>query len=65
VAPDVEGYVARGIALAHEPGTPNRLAVLRQGMRDRLRTAPVCDAVGFARDMEVAYTGMFHRGDRP
>jgi predicted O-linked N-acetylglucosamine transferase (SPINDLY family) len=59
VAPDKEGYVASAIALAHAPESPRRLEELRQGMRDRLRAAPVCDAVRFARDMEEEYLRMF------
>jgi predicted O-linked N-acetylglucosamine transferase (SPINDLY family) len=61
VAPDLESYVARAIALAQDPATPGRLVELRRGLRDRLRAAPVCDAVRFARDMEKEYLGMLHQ----
>ena len=63
VASDQEGYVAHAIALAHATDTPSRLDQLRRGMRDRLRAAPVCDTIRFARDMEEEYLRMSHRGD--
>jgi predicted O-linked N-acetylglucosamine transferase (SPINDLY family) len=59
VAADLENYVARAIALAHDDDTPGRLEELRRGMRNRLSAAPVCDAVGFARDLEAAYLAMW------
>jgi predicted O-linked N-acetylglucosamine transferase (SPINDLY family) len=65
VAPDLESYVARATALAHDPDTPGRLDELRRGLRDRLCAAPACDAARFARDMEEVYVGMSSRGERP
>jgi protein O-GlcNAc transferase len=55
VLPDAEGYVQRAIALAADPTTPARLAILRGELRDRLRAAPVCDCVGMCRAMEAFY----------
>jgi predicted O-linked N-acetylglucosamine transferase (SPINDLY family) len=55
LAADLEGYVQKAVALANDPNTPDVLTELRSAMRDRLRAAPVCDAVGFARNMEAIY----------
>lgn len=55
IAPDVEGFVQKAITLANDPGTSERLAELRQTMRERLRQSPVCDVQGFARSMEREY----------
>lgn len=55
VEPDLASYVARAIALANDPTTPSRLAALRAAMRDRLRTAPICDAAGYCRTVEEVY----------
>lgn len=62
VAPDLESYVARAIELAWQPDAPGRLHELRSGLRDRLRAAPVCDAAGFARNLEDLYLEMARRG---
>ena len=65
VAADLDGFVARAVALAREPDTPARLDALRRAMRDRLRAAPVCDVRSFARDMEGEYLEMWRRrGER-
>jgi predicted O-linked N-acetylglucosamine transferase (SPINDLY family) len=55
IAADLEGYIAKAIAIAVDPGTPERLGSLRRTMRDRLRAQPVCDVGAFARNMEEAY----------
>jgi protein O-GlcNAc transferase len=47
--------VAGAITLGRDPDTPARLQSLRQGMRDRLLAAPVCDAPALARAMEDLY----------
>jgi predicted O-linked N-acetylglucosamine transferase (SPINDLY family) len=51
----LEDYIAHAIALATSPDAPRQLAVLRSNMRDALRQSPVCDAAGFARNMESIY----------
>ena len=61
VAPDLDGFVAKAVALAREPEVPARLDALRHTMRDRLRAAPVCDVASFARNMEEAYLQMWRR----
>ncbi len=55
VMPDENAYVQRGIELATDPATPALLAVLRAGLRDRLRGSPACDTAGLARAMEAFY----------
>jgi len=61
VAPDLDGFVAQGVALARDPAFPARLDSLRRTMRDRLRAAPVCDTDSFARSMEDAYLQMWQK----
>jgi predicted O-linked N-acetylglucosamine transferase (SPINDLY family)/Flp pilus assembly protein TadD len=59
VARDLDGFVAQGIALARDAGTPARLDALRRTMRDRLCQAPVCDVARFTRDMEAIFTRLW------
>ncbi len=56
VAEDVAGFVERGIAVLTDPQTPDRLASLRAGMRERLRASPVCDSAGLCAALEAIYT---------
>ena len=66
VARDLEGYVDQAARLAHAADACDRLAVLRQGMRQQLRNSSVCDTRGFARNMERIYMGILpHRGAGP
>jgi predicted O-linked N-acetylglucosamine transferase (SPINDLY family) len=58
VAKDPEDYVRIGTEWAR---TPERLAELRKGLRDRMKTSPLCDGAAFARDVEDAYRGMWRR----
>jgi predicted O-linked N-acetylglucosamine transferase (SPINDLY family) len=58
VAADLDGYVERAIELGRDNELAERLALLRQDMRDRLRQAPVCDCRAFTRDIERAYLRM-------
>jgi protein O-GlcNAc transferase len=55
VAGNVEDYVERAVALAQTPGAAGKLSGLRQGMRQHLTGAPVCDTCGFARALEALY----------
>lgn len=55
IAADADDLVAKAVALFHDPVTPQRLAALRAGLRERLRASPACDAEGFTRAMEAIY----------
>jgi len=56
VARTPDEYVAKAVALGSD--VP-RIRTLRQGMRARLRSSPLLDAAGFARDLEQAYRRMW------
>jgi predicted O-linked N-acetylglucosamine transferase (SPINDLY family) len=53
-----EAYVAVAIALAQDT---DRLTTLRQDLRERLSTSPLCDAKGYTRALEAAYRGMWEK----
>jgi predicted O-linked N-acetylglucosamine transferase (SPINDLY family) len=55
VMPDEAAFVARAIALANDPATPEMLAALRRGMRDKLAASAVCDSAGLCRALERFY----------
>ncbi|MGH7032165.1 MAG: tetratricopeptide repeat protein [Stellaceae bacterium] len=48
-APDIDAYVETAVALA---GDRARLEHMRWSLRERMRSAPLCDAPRFARDFE-------------
>ena len=56
IARDSEDYVALAVKLAHQP---DRLSTLRKQLHERLRHAPLCDAPGFTRNLEVALRDMW------
>lgn len=55
VEASLEGYIERAIGLANSPGTAERLANLRSGMREQLLASRACDSSTLCRDMEVHY----------
>lgn len=55
VAEDATSFVALAADLA---GQPKKLVNLRQGLRRRMATSPLCDAVDFARAMQAALLQM-------
>ena len=58
VAADEAQYFSIARALA---GDPARLARLRAGMRERLKTSALCDAAAFVRDLEALYRDAWRR----
>jgi predicted O-linked N-acetylglucosamine transferase (SPINDLY family) len=58
VATDANDYLARAVAHAN---APDRLVVIRDGLRQRLLTSPLCDAPSFASDLSHALRGMWQR----
>ncbi|HEY5790818.1 MAG TPA: hypothetical protein VIX81_09345 [Gammaproteobacteria bacterium] len=58
VAEDADDYVAKAVALAADAA---RLRGYHAGLRDRLLGSTLCDADGFARQVEEAYREMWRR----
>jgi predicted O-linked N-acetylglucosamine transferase (SPINDLY family) len=58
VAQSPEQYVEIAAGLA---GNVDRLANLRAGLRDRMRSSPLLDASKFARDVEAAFRDMWRQ----
>ncbi len=58
VAADVDDYVRRAVAFAKDPA---RLAALRPTLRQRMAASPLCDEVGFTRDLEATYRTLWRR----
>jgi predicted O-linked N-acetylglucosamine transferase (SPINDLY family) len=58
IAGDLDGYVDVAVALAADPG---RLAALRRSLRPRMAASPLCDAVGFTRQLEAVYRAIWRR----
>jgi predicted O-linked N-acetylglucosamine transferase (SPINDLY family) len=53
-----EEFVTRTVALV---GDLERLARLRAGLREQVRSSPLCDAAGFTRRLEDAYRELWRR----
>ncbi len=49
-------YVEAAVGLANDL---DRLTALRSGLRERMRTSPLCDADAFARNVETADRDMW------
>ncbi len=58
IAPSVEAYIDIASKLAADPA---RLCALRQSMRERLRTSPLCLPQAFARKIEAIYRDLWQR----
>ncbi len=61
VCSNLDDYILRAIALANDPGTPERLRELRRTMRSRLVGSTLCNTVDFARNMENLYEEILER----
>jgi predicted O-linked N-acetylglucosamine transferase (SPINDLY family) len=58
IAPTPEEYQARAV---HWAGKLDELAHLRSGLRELMRSSPLCDGPGFVRHLEDAYRQMWRR----
>src|SRR5271155_3580643 len=58
IADTAEAYVEIAVSLAHDAP---RLAALRAGMRERLRSSPLCDVEAMTRAVEIAYRNAWRR----
>ena len=58
IAETIEDYVAVAGALAKDQV---RLASLRRSLRPAMAASPLCDAQGFTRDVETAFTNMWQK----
>jgi len=58
IAEDLAAYVEIAVRIASDPA---RLTQLRHGLRPRMAASPLCDAKGFAREVEQAYRTMWRR----
>jgi protein O-GlcNAc transferase len=50
-----EAFVRRAVALANDPGTPERLRLLRASQRQTVRRSAACDVAGLCRQLETFY----------
>jgi predicted O-linked N-acetylglucosamine transferase (SPINDLY family) len=58
VSADEAGYIETAVALA---AASSKRAVLRQALRSRMLSSPLCDAAGLAQALEEAYRHMWRR----
>jgi len=58
VAADADAFVAAAARLVGDIGA---LSALRAGMRERVRTSPLCDGAALAARVEAAYRGMWRQ----
>jgi predicted O-linked N-acetylglucosamine transferase (SPINDLY family) len=58
IASTEDEYVAKAVALAHDPA---RLVASRAALRAQLEASPLMDEVGFAGVLERAYRAMWRR----
>jgi len=58
VANSEEDYIAKAIAFS---ANLSEIASLRESLRERLFTSPICDAPRFASNLEIAFRSMWHK----
>jgi predicted O-linked N-acetylglucosamine transferase (SPINDLY family) len=56
IAPSLDGFVERAVALA---GDLSRLARLRATLRDRVARSPLCDGPAYARSVEDLWRSLW------
>jgi len=57
IAQDIDGYIQLAVEMA---ANTNYLQEIREGLRERMQRAPLCDGRSFASDVETAYQKMWH-----
>ena len=57
IAQDIDGYIQLAVEMA---ANTNYLQEIREGLRERMQSAPLCDGHSFASDVESAYQEMWH-----
>jgi protein O-GlcNAc transferase len=58
IAQDIDGYIQLAVEMA---ANTDYLQEIREGLRERMQRAPLCDGRSFASDVESAYQEMWHR----
>lgn len=58
ISSDAEDYASKAINFAQSPKT---LGKLREALRSRMQTSPLCDAQAFASDLEESFLAMVRR----
>jgi predicted O-linked N-acetylglucosamine transferase (SPINDLY family) len=58
IVADQSAYLAKAVSLAHDL---SHLESIRLGLRERMMSSPLCDAVRFTRNLEEAYRTMWRR----
>jgi predicted O-linked N-acetylglucosamine transferase (SPINDLY family) len=57
IGQDIDGYIQLAVEMA---ANTNYLQEIREGLRERMQRAPLCDGRSFASDVETAYQEMWH-----
>ena len=57
IAQDIDGYIQLAVEMA---ANTNYLKEIREGLRERMQRAPLCDGRSFASDVESAYQEMWN-----
>ncbi|MRR53855.1 MAG: tetratricopeptide repeat protein [Deltaproteobacteria bacterium] len=58
IVTDKSAYLAKAVSLAHDLA---HLENIRLGLRERMQSSPLCDAVRFTRNLEEAFRTMWRR----
>ncbi|RQW84323.1 MAG: glycosyltransferase, partial [Geobacter sp.] len=58
IVADQSAYLAKAVSLAHDL---SHLENIRSGLRERMKSSPLCDAPRFTRNLEDAYRNMWRR----
>lgn len=58
IVTDQEAYLAKAVSLAHDL---SHLESIRAGLREQMKSSPLCDAPRFTHNLEEAYRSMWRR----